>query len=172
VGAAFNRINTPGFRQSGRPVGNGSYIRGVVVAASFAWVWEIMKRVPDFYWRCRMPMPGFLRLSRLAKPLTSEEGHRILERDRYRCQYCGLDGMSGFENSLVMTVDFVIPRGHKGKKYPTNLVAACRPCNLIKGRRVFGSLAEAKMYVLQRRADLHKEWEAKIARLRRQSVTA
>ena len=56
-----------------------------------------------------MPIQGLLGLTRLAKPLTSEEGHRILERDRYRCQYCGLDGMSCFENSLVMTVDFIIP---------------------------------------------------------------
>jgi 5-methylcytosine-specific restriction endonuclease McrA len=119
-----------------------------------------------------MPIPGLLGLTRLAKPLTSEEGHRILERDRYRCQYCGLDGMSCFENSLVMTVDFIIPRAHKGKKNPNNLVAACRPCNLIKGRRVFGSFEEAKAYVLQHRAELHKEWEAKMARLQSQSVTA
>jgi 5-methylcytosine-specific restriction endonuclease McrA len=55
-------------------------------------------------------------LTGLAKPLTSEEGRRVLERDRYRCQYCGLDGMSSFENSLVMTVDFVHPRAQKGKK--------------------------------------------------------
>ena len=45
---------------------------------------------------------GRLGLMPLAKPLTSEEGHRILERDRYRCQYCGLDGMANFEDSLVM----------------------------------------------------------------------
>src|SRR5215467_7906927 len=74
-----------------------------------------------------MPILGLPGLTRLAKPLTSEEGHKILERDRYRCQYCGLDGMSCFENSLVMSVDFIIPRAHKGKKNPTNLVAACRP---------------------------------------------
>jgi len=36
---------------------------------------------------------GFLGLSRPAKPLTGEEGLKILERDHYRCQYCGLDGM-------------------------------------------------------------------------------
>ena len=46
-----------------------------------------------------------------------------------------MDGLTSFENSLVMSVDFVTPRAHQGKKEPTNLVAACRPCNLIKGRR-------------------------------------
>ena len=63
-----------------------------------------------------MPITNLLGLTRLAKPLTSEEGRRILERDQYRCQYCGLDAMSSFENSLIMTVDFLQPRAHKGKE--------------------------------------------------------
>ena len=44
---------------------------------------------------------------RREKPLTSEEGMNILKRDLFRCQYCGLDGMASFENSLIMSVDFV-----------------------------------------------------------------
>jgi 5-methylcytosine-specific restriction endonuclease McrA len=76
-----------------------------------------------------------LGLTGFAEPLTSEEGHKILARDRYRCQYCGLDGAASFENSLIMTVDFIHPSARKGKKDPVNLVAACRPCNVIKGRR-------------------------------------
>ena len=111
------------------------------------------------------PMP-------LAKPLSSEEGHRILERDRYRCQYCGLDGMSNFENSLVMTVDFVVPRARKGKKDPNNLVASCRACNVIKGKRIFNTLEEAKAYVTRRRDELREEWKAKVARLQTRSATA
>jgi 5-methylcytosine-specific restriction endonuclease McrA len=113
-----------------------------------------------------------LGLTRLAKPLTSDEGRQILERDQYRCQYCGLDGMSSFENSLIMTVDFVQPRAHKGKKMPANLVTACRPCNVIKGLRTFSSLAEAKAYVLQRRAELQKDWDARMTPLRNRSATA
>src|SRR5438132_13023704 len=103
---------------------------------------------------------GRLGLMPLAKPLSWEEGHKVLERDRYCCQYCGLDGMSNFENSLVMSVDFVVPRARKGTKQSNNLVAACRACNLIKGHRTFKSLEEAKAYVLQRRSELHKEWES------------
>ena len=113
-----------------------------------------------------------LNLTGFDKPLASEEGHRILERDHYRCQYCGLDGVASFENSLIMTVDFVHPRGRKGKKNPSNLVAACRPCNVIKGRRVFGNFEEAKAYVLQRRAQLYQDWENKMAKLRTHAVTA
>jgi 5-methylcytosine-specific restriction endonuclease McrA len=119
-----------------------------------------------------MPIAKFLGLTRLAKPLSKEEGHRILERDKYRCQYCGLDGMSSFENSLIMTVDFVQPRVHKGKKVSGNLVAACRPCNVIKGSRIFGSFEAAKAYVLKRRAELHKTWEAQMGRLHGRSATA
>ena len=118
-----------------------------------------------------MPIGNLLGLTRLARPLTSEEGHRILQRDRYRCQYCGLDGMSSFENSLVMTVDFVHPRARKGKKTPDNLVAACRPCNVIKDHRVFHNVDEARAYVLQRRAQLKKEWEAKMASILSQPAT-
>src|SRR5258707_9287198 len=112
---------------------------------------------------------GRLGLMPLAKPLTSKEGHGILERDHYRCQYCGLDGMANFENSLVMSVDFVLPRAKKGTKNPDNLIAACRACNLIKGRRTFQNFEEAKKYVLDRRSELRKEWEAKSATPRTRS---
>lgn len=115
---------------------------------------------------------GRLGLMPLAKPLTSEEGRQVLERDRYRCQYCGLDGLSSFENSLVMTVDFVLPRAQKGKKDPKNLVAACRPCNVIKGSRIFKSFDEAKAFIGQRRAKLHQEWDTEAARLQNRTVSA
>ena len=96
----------------------------------------------------------------VATPVTREEGLRILKRDRFCCQYCGLDGKATFENALAMGVDFVVPRARKGKKNARNLVACCRGCNVIKGRRVFGSFEEAKAYVLVRREDLRKAWEA------------
>jgi len=117
-------------------------------------------------------LKDLVNLTRLAKPLTWEEGIRILERDRYRCQYCGLDGAASFENSLIMSVDFVVPRAHKGKKDSSNLVAACRPCILLKGRRIFRDFEEAKAHMLDRLAKLHKQWEAKVARLRVKSATA
>ncbi len=108
-----------------------------------------------------MPIGTFFGLTGLAKPLTSEEGRRILERDHYRCQYCGLDGMANFENSLIMTVDFIHPRAHKGRKDPANLVTACRPCNIIKGYRIFHDLDHARTYVLGRREALRKDWQEK-----------
>jgi 5-methylcytosine-specific restriction endonuclease McrA len=118
-----------------------------------------------------MPVRKLFGSTFLDKPLTSEEGHKILERDKYRCQYCGLDGMASFENSLIMTVDFVHPRARKGKKAPENLVAACRPCNVIKGYRVFKTIADAKAYVMERRAELRKEWEAQRDRMQTRAAT-
>jgi 5-methylcytosine-specific restriction endonuclease McrA len=117
-------------------------------------------------------MTDLLKLNRLAKPLTLEEGLKILERDKFRCQYCGLDGLANFENSLVMSVDFVVPRARKGKKDPSNLVAACRPCNLMKGERVFGNFEAAKAHVLKRRADMRAEWETKAAKARGSAAKA
>lgn len=94
----------------------------------------------------------------VAKPVTLKEGLQILERDKYCCQYCGLDGTASFENALEMSVDFVIPRARRGKKDPSNLVACCRSCNSIKGTRVYQNLEDAKAYVLKHREQLRREW--------------
>src|ERR1700687_3602839 len=106
-------------------------------------------------WRYPMPI-SLSTLSLVASPVTLQQGLKILERDDYRCQYCGLDGRASFENALVMSVDFVVPRARKGKKDPQNLVACCGPCNTIKGKRVYLSLNDAREYVLARRTELRK----------------
>jgi hypothetical protein len=69
-----------------------------------------------------------------------------------------LDGKANFENALAMSVDFVIPRARKGKKDERNLVACCRSCNMLKGRRVYRSFEDAKTNVLARREELRKAW--------------
>lgn len=63
-----------------------------------------------------------------------------------------------------MSVDFVVPRARKGKKDPGNLVACCRACNMIKGRRVYSNFEEARAHVLARRDELRKTWESRTAR--------
>ncbi|HXY24869.1 MAG TPA: HNH endonuclease [Candidatus Acidoferrum sp.] len=98
-------------------------------------------------------------LTLVDSPVTHNEGRKVLERDNFVCQYCGLDGRASFENALVMRVDFVKPRAKKGKKEPGNLVACCTPCNTIKGTRVYASFDEAKKFVLERREELRKGWE-------------
>ena len=107
---------------------------------------------------------NIMTLSLVDRPVTQAEGVKILERDRYCCQYCGLDGRASFENALVLSVDFVVPRARKGKKDPANLVACCRPCNMIKGTRVYANIDEARKYVLAHREELRQAWESKRAR--------
>ena len=118
-----------------------------------------------------MPI-NLVSLSLVDSSVGLEEGRKILERDDYVCRYCGLDGRASFENALVMRVDFVVPRAHKGKKNPSNLVACCTPCNTIKGTRVYASFDEAKSYVLARREELRKAWQDKTARPKAKSASA
>jgi HNH endonuclease len=114
-------------------------------------------------WRYLMPL-SLMTLSFVDSPITLKEGLKILERDDYCCQYCGLDGRASFENALVMRVDFVVPRARKGKKEPSNLVACCTACNTVKGTRLYVNFEEAKAFVLKKREELQKNWESKIAR--------
>lgn len=52
----------------------------------------------------------------------------ILERDGYRCVYCGRSA-----KETVLEVDHVLPRARGGTDTPTNLVTACWSCNNAKG---------------------------------------
>jgi 5-methylcytosine-specific restriction endonuclease McrA len=107
---------------------------------------------------------NMMTLSRVDMPVSLAEGLKILERDQFCCRYCGLDGRASFDNALVMSVDFVVPRARHGKKDPANLVACCRPCNMIKGTRVYKSIDDAKKYVLARREEMRQAWESKRSR--------
>ena len=107
---------------------------------------------------------NIMTLSRVDMPESQAEGLKILERDEFCCKYCGLDGRASFVNALIMSVDFVVPRAHRGKKDPANLVACCRPCNMIKGKRVYTNFEDAKKYVLARREEMRQAWESKRSR--------
>lgn len=49
----------------------------------------------------------------------------VLQRDRYRCAWCG---------DRADTADHVVPLAHGGARLdPANLVAACRSCNSRRG---------------------------------------
>ncbi len=62
-------------------------------------------------------------------PGWSSKRLRILERDSYRCQYCG---------ASADTVDHLIPRSKGGDESDTNLVACCGMCNSRKGSQTPG----------------------------------
>ena len=92
---------------------------------------------------------------------------KVFKRDHFKCQYCGLDAKQRFEDWLIMTIDHVHPYARGGPRSLDNLVTACQPCNLIKGKRPFATLEDAKKYVtaareewLQRYKDQMKRREA------------
>lgn len=76
---------------------------------------------------------------RLLIPLTRRT---ILARDRYTCQYCGVQAAKG-----QLTLDHVVPRSRGGEHAWENVVAACIPCNQRKGDR---TPQEAGMSLLAR----------------------
>lgn len=56
----------------------------------------------------------------------------VLYRDKYVCQYCGVNCI---EAGLVAEADHVIPRSRGGTMALLNLVCACRTCNQAKGNQ-------------------------------------
>ena len=64
----------------------------------------------------------------------------IFKRDDDVCQYCGSHASS-------MTIDHIIPKDKGGKDSWTNLVAACKKCNIYKGNY---SLKERNMKLFKK----------------------
>ena len=58
---------------------------------------------------------------------------RVLERDGFRCRYCGRPGTAP---GVVLHVDHVLPRVAGGATAEANLRTACEECNLGKAARV------------------------------------
>ena len=85
------------------------------------------------------PLPIVIRVLKMIK----RRSHRnitfskknILRRDNYSCQYCG-------DKSHNLTVDHIVPKSRGGHASWTNMVVACKPCNLLKGNQ---TAAEAGM---------------------------
>ncbi len=108
-----------------------------------------------------MPFKRFKRFLLGPGPrLAREDAMKVFRRDHFRCQYCGLDGLHHFENWLILTIDHVHPHARGGSRSMDNLVTACQPCNLLKGKHVFATFEEAKKYVLSRREEWRQEYHA------------
>ncbi|KKK86745.1 hypothetical protein LCGC14_2760190, partial [marine sediment metagenome] len=72
----------------------------------------------------------------------SGQRFRILERDEFRCRYCGRGA-----DIVSLEVDHVIPRALGGRTTWGNLVAACLECN--RGKRARSLTPEVLRRVLQ-----------------------
>jgi 5-methylcytosine-specific restriction endonuclease McrA len=55
----------------------------------------------------------------------------ILERDSFRCQFCG----RGPKQGVILEVDHLLPRSRGGLSELANLITACEQCN--RGKRAY-----------------------------------
>lgn len=97
------------------------------------------------------PQPSVIRLIeyidvRGRQGRSSTKRSRILARDRYRCQYCGVRG-----GLFDLTIDHIVPRSRGGRTAAENMCAACFACNQRKGDR---TPEEARMPLLANPAAL------------------
>ncbi len=71
--------------------------------------------------------------ARARDPVSAQLRFRVLERDGFRCRYCG---RAGSTPGVVLHVDHVVPRVAGGATAEGNLRTACEECNLGKAARV------------------------------------
>ena len=64
--------------------------------------------------------------------VTKKMRERILIRDNFTCQNCGVHG-----DFARLNVDHIFPRSQGGKAEPDNLQVLCKSCNLLKLNRIF-----------------------------------
>lgn len=86
--------------------------------------YERTVRSPSF----EMKLPSVLALKEFIRPARYPAFTRfnVFLRDRFQCQYCG--------DKHDLTFDHLIPRSRGGTTRWDNVVTACSPCNLAKGR--------------------------------------
>lgn len=72
---------------------------------------------------------------------------QVLNRDNFRCQYCGRNPT---QHAVVLRIDHIKPKMDGGKNHFDNLVTACEHCNVMKATRPLLHEAQFKKR-LQRR---------------------
>lgn len=73
------------------------------------------------------------------KPISKRQRWQILERDGFKCRYCGRGG-----DEVRLEIDHMKPVAGGGCNCTSNLVTACFECNRGKGVSVIGSLGKSE----------------------------
>jgi 5-methylcytosine-specific restriction endonuclease McrA len=77
----------------------------------------------------REGMPAGRHTRRARDPIRAQMRFRVLQRDGFRCRYCGRPGSAP---GVVLHVDHVVPLAAGGGSTVDNLLTACEECNLGK----------------------------------------
>jgi 5-methylcytosine-specific restriction endonuclease McrA len=80
----------------------------------------------------RAGTPASYGVGRARDPLPARLRFGILQRDGFRCRYCGRPGNAP---GVVLHVDHVVPVAAGGATTEDNLLTACDECNLGKAAR-------------------------------------
>jgi hypothetical protein len=79
--------------------------------------------------------------------LKKKERAEILSHQNWQCLYCG----KSLRGKTQIAFDHVIPFSYSGESASKlNSIACCKLCNLIKGPRLFNSVEEARIYVINK----------------------
>src|SRR5450759_4952715 len=76
--------------------------------------------------------PAGRRTRRARDPIRAQMRFGVLQRDGFRCRYCGRPGSAP---GVVLHVDHVVPLAAGGASTEDNLLTACDECNLGKSTR-------------------------------------
>lgn len=111
---------------------------------------------------------------------------KALERDDYKCRYCGVDGRQSFDTWLSLSWDHLLPKGHPKRNESEYIVAACHFCNTAAnhyfehaeqlGLKFDGMtpeelVAQRLPYVLRTRESYREYWESVVVPGRSRSLT-
>ena len=94
----------------------------------------------------------------------------VLQRDGFKCRYCGFDGKESFANWVLLSRDHLLPVGHSNRDDDRYIVAACRFCNEAHNRTKFDvqgktpdEIVEIKREaILERRGEYEEFWREKV----------
>lgn len=91
------------------------------------WNWPFL--CPDCQYDKLRQSSSKVRPTSVREPVPPRIRFRVLQRDGFRCTYCGRSQQDG----ATLHVDHVVPVSDGGSSDDGNLVAACDECNLGKG---------------------------------------
>jgi 5-methylcytosine-specific restriction endonuclease McrA len=75
---------------------------------------------------------------------------KLLERDGFRCQYCGLTPADG----ITLRLDHIVPKAKGGIDHESNIITSCEHCNCGKGDIL---LDDALVKLMKKRREVLKE---------------